>query len=412
MSGQRFPEDLFAQPAFQVFWDKDNPIRNGTAVQLLMEQEQDASGASSTGSSSAASSGDENPLLLEEQEGTEGTHYLLRTAPHLVHLCHIPTPRVPTDTEASAPYSSTWYLERLLNSSSSNTPSLLSTASRLSSFEESKAMSLLDSERKRIIAHGLHLLEPLKSYCVYLHMGPWFTYSFCHGKHVRQFKALPPQAAAMLAAAQQQQKAAAATEQGANAAGPAAADAPAAGGEAPSYQSLFNQRRLPNGDVVYEVAFPASFKPDAAALKNMRAPPEPMEDKTFDAFVLGRWKEGVEIVAGTDLHFREMDMGHSSDTRTDQASSEGEGIKEDGSVASDTTEEGSLGEGKDVGSGTELMEVVRFGQEEEKRYLVQTWTDGTRCDINNEPRMIEVQVRRLKSHLLVSDSKLTLPSLS
>ncbi|BGP23292.1 misfolded glycoproteins degradation protein Yos9 [Rhodotorula toruloides] len=41
-------------------------------------------------------------------------------------------------------------------------------------------------EREKGVTHGLALLEPMRSGCLYLKQG-WFTYSFCYGSEIRQF---------------------------------------------------------------------------------------------------------------------------------------------------------------------------------------------------------------------------------
>ncbi|BGP06587.1 Protein OS-9 [Rhodotorula toruloides] len=41
-------------------------------------------------------------------------------------------------------------------------------------------------EREKGVTHGLALLEPMRSSCLYLKQG-WFTYSFCYGSEIRQF---------------------------------------------------------------------------------------------------------------------------------------------------------------------------------------------------------------------------------
>lgn len=63
----------------------------------------------------------------------------------------------------------------------------------------------------------------------------------------------------------------------------------------------------------------------------------------------------------------------------------------------------TIGEEEQTTGGVELMDVIRFGGGQEQRYLAQRWTDGTRCDISNEPRTVEVQVsslRRMPVHAL------------
>ncbi|SCV67716.1 BQ2448_5327 [Microbotryum intermedium] len=55
--------------------------------------------------------------------------------------------------------------------------------------ETTKDAVALQEERERGLENGLALLEPLRTQCLYSKKN-WFTYSFCYGKHIRQFHEL------------------------------------------------------------------------------------------------------------------------------------------------------------------------------------------------------------------------------
>lgn len=154
--GPRFPQDVYAQPAFDVIYHDTHPIKRSAALELL--------------------------------EAPTKQHTLFRSDPATAHLCHIPRPRsVPPWQE---PHSAAAYLHQHLPADKIN---------------DSRAVEqALDQERQRVIVRGLELLEPLKEYCIYLKQpAEWFTYAFCHGKAVRQFRAKPETSVALMTAVQQ-----------------------------------------------------------------------------------------------------------------------------------------------------------------------------------------------------------------
>ncbi|SCZ93195.1 BZ3500_MvSof-1268-A1-R1_Chr6-2g08521 [Microbotryum saponariae] len=55
--------------------------------------------------------------------------------------------------------------------------------------ESTKDAVARQEERERGLENGLALLEPLRTQCLYSKKN-WFTYSFCYGKHIRQFHEL------------------------------------------------------------------------------------------------------------------------------------------------------------------------------------------------------------------------------
>lgn len=77
-------------------------------------------------------------------------HHLLRPSESIIHLCSIPS----------------------------------------STSIESSTSSPSSTDKNAILQSGLDILEPLKSQCLFRTID-WFTYSFCHGTEVRQFRALP-----------------------------------------------------------------------------------------------------------------------------------------------------------------------------------------------------------------------------
>lgn len=115
----------------------------------------------------------------------------------------------------------------------------------------------------------------------------------------------------------------------------------------------------------------------------------PTMDASQDSFVLGRWRDGIESVRGE------------SNDRTS-------------ATIGDTVNEKTLLD-SGIEQGSELMELVHFSSiEDEKtsvrakfqegspiegkgRYISQSWTDGTLCDLNHEPRTTEVQYHCAKT---------------
>ncbi|PCH38090.1 hypothetical protein WOLCODRAFT_161294 [Wolfiporia cocos MD-104 SS10] len=58
--------------------------------------------------------------------------------------------------------------------------------------DENTTMASEDSQTDVTPVHSWSLLQPLTGTCLYHRQG-WFTYSYCHNLHVRQFHELPPQ---------------------------------------------------------------------------------------------------------------------------------------------------------------------------------------------------------------------------
>ncbi|PWY99116.1 hypothetical protein BCV70DRAFT_207318 [Testicularia cyperi] len=343
-----FPQDVFSKPAFDILLGGATgdalalPIRKSAAVAILEQQgarnrltdiDMTASGALESSLALAhrsASSSDSPhtraPLLWTVQ----------RVSPISTHLCAIP------DFSATRTQSSK--------------PNVTSTV----------------QSRHDLIRSAQRLLDPLKKRCLY-HTVDWFTYSFCHGREVRQFRLLTPQSAASDAL-----KRAGGGQKGEKAAIEAA-------------QKVASQR-------------------------------EPIADPAYPAFTLGRWRPQNDEIIGDD---------HSPAPQGSQTLSE---------IAGTTSSTPLLGSSAYV--GTDLVEEVQFGDWDEEelfaaeakvlatlgeasrngvkddsedvhaapdahtessaatsgssrsnrhRYITQTWSDGTLCDLNNQPRTIEVQ---------------------
>lgn len=295
-----FPEDVYAQPAFEVAYDHSNPVRRSAAIALL--------------------------------EGPATHHTLFRSGLAQAHLCHIPQPRAVPPWER--PHSAAAFLRQNLTADQANSSAAIEHA--------------LDAERQRIIVRGLELLEPMKQYCIYLQQpAEWFTYSFCHGKAVRQFRSKPETSVALISAVRQHME-----------------TARASGGEVKGDYRLVGGLPRPDGQgTTYKFAVST---PQGEESFVYVTPQEPLEDTSSASYVLGKWQEGVERVAGTDLHFSQLSRSPTPLPVID---------------VSDT-----------LSQGTELIEVVRLGTRDEQRYLSQLWVDGVRCNLNGERRMVEIQV--------------------
>ncbi|CAO1625757.1 unnamed protein product [Parajaminaea phylloscopi] len=273
-SSQRFPEDIFAHPAFNVKFE-NTAVSNSTAERLLAARADGGEIVGWTQDSQATTDG-----LVEK-------HMLMKVS-RQSHLCTLSlltaeNPSEPTDVTTFTPE------------------------------------TLLD-ERHRVITSGLALLSPLRGTCLY-HTLEWFTYSLCFGEAVRQFKAVD-----------------------------------------------------------------ASVGPGRV----------PVQDPSKDAYVLGRWRRDLEMVAGKLWYQtgQESMVRHGHKGR--QHSSVDPSREDDLEEASQTAlmSSGKAGEisDEDEGNGTELMQIIRFASNgDEQRYLSQVWTDGTLCLINHEPRSIEIQ---------------------
>lgn len=282
-SSQRFPEDIFAHPAFSVKF-VNAVVSNATAERLLSAR---IAGGDLVGWS--------QPNGLDAELGEASSlqrHVLIKASSRQNHLCSLSLPPPSARTKPS------------------DSSSLILTPENLL------------SERHRVIQAGLLHLAPLKGTCLY-HTVEWFTYSLCFGEGVRQFKAI---------------------------------------------DTTIGPGRVP------------------------------AQDPSKDAFVLGRWRNDLEMVGGKMwYHQKGREYADEAIERTRRLSSR-LGISNDeitrslsptGASSSRVME---LLDASDDENGTELMQVIRFASTgSEQRYLSQMWTDGTLCDINNEPRSVEVQ---------------------
>ncbi|PWN33974.1 uncharacterized protein FA14DRAFT_161570 [Meira miltonrushii] len=115
----------------------------------------------------------------------------------------------------------------------------------------------------------------------------------------------------------------------------------------------------------------------------------PTMDASQDSFVLGRWRDGIESVRGEASDSTSATIGDSINEKL---------LEESG-----------------IEQGSELMELVHFSSIEDEsapvrarlqegspiegkgRYISQSWTDGTLCDLNHEPRTTEVQYHCAKT---------------
>ncbi|SPO30730.1 uncharacterized protein UTRI_05347 [Ustilago trichophora] len=349
-----FPQDVFAKPAFQVNYgrlDKTSstlPIKRGDAIKILEQQEASSSSTSSqppspsdlthTSSSSLAV-----PAQSEHQaDGTQDVTFrtlfwsLQRSSPTNFQLCSIPDfTFAPADKLTPRP---------------SN-----------------------DSARSRrdLIRNAQKLLDPLKKVCLY-HTSDWFTYSFCHGREIRQFRRLTAQDAVKKAFK-------------------------AAGG----------------GDAGHKAAVEAAEK--------VHAQPHPMADPEFPAFILGRWTPQSEEIVGDDRsHQRRQQQPLTDETESSTGVAVSANLDMPSLVNSaglDLVEEVQFGDwdeeelfaaeakalahfqdpsivdgeaNRDVAATT----AAPAGHESQRhRYLTQRWTNGTMCDMNHQPRTVEVQYR-------------------
>ncbi|CCF48630.1 hypothetical protein NDA11_004561 [Ustilago hordei] len=334
-----FPQDVFAKPAFQVRLGgllKDTstlPIKRTDAVRILEQQEASSSSSSSSlfnretwHSLSVPGNSDSYPSYT--QEGNSRTLFwsLQRSSPTELQLCSIPdftyTPAVKQRRGAPTPPRS----------------------------------------KQQLIRNAQALLDPLKKVCLY-HTTDWFTYSFCHGKEIRQFRRLGPQSAAHKAFKK------------------------AGGGEAGKKAAL-------------------------EAAEKVNSFVHPVADPEYPAFILGRWTpQSEEIVDENPTHQQqpalEESKGVSAVSSSNSANRGGMGSLVN-SAGLDLVEEVQFGDWdeeelfaaeakalsqfKHSDSAIESSSATSSGGESQRhRHLTQRWTNGTMCDMNHQPRTVEVQ---------------------
>lgn len=346
-----FPQDVFAKPAFQVRYGsigKDAvtlPIKRTDAVNILQQQEHSSSSPSNTSSSSTSKH------LARLFSSLESAGVQQRSSASL-HPAHPPT--------------FLWSLQRASpdHFQLCSIPDFTFTPADKHTSNRPRAAPLSSPRTKQdLIRNAQRLLEPLKSVCLY-HTSEWFTYSFCHGREIRQFRRLGPQTAAQKAFK-------------------------AAGG----------------GDAGKKAALEAAEK--VSSLQH------PIDDPQYPAYTLGRWTSQSEEIVGDDPRRQPHQKQSLSDA-----------------VASTTGVSVSSGVPSLVNTaGLDLVEEVQFGDWDEEelfaaearalahfkqsqssaieaghdatnngvhdsrrhRYLTQRWTNGTLCDMNHQPRTVEVQ---------------------
>lgn len=136
-SSHRFPQDIYAQPAFKVTIDQQATVDNATVQQLLTRSD---------------------AVSLPDSVSPQAPHMIMHSSPSISHLCTLSQPPLRNKQPSQDNFTLT--------------------------------PSNLLSERHRVIRSGLALLAPLKGKCLY-HTSDWFTYSLCFGEAIRQFRAIP-----------------------------------------------------------------------------------------------------------------------------------------------------------------------------------------------------------------------------
>ncbi|OBZ75536.1 Protein OS-9 [Grifola frondosa] len=158
------PEDPYAFPKYRVTFLNGLPVQNETAQRWLqeglrggepefLEQTWKEPYADSPQFKSIEGSADQETLAASDPASSQDFNYTLehmRLGSKTSYLCLIPPP--PEDSPATDD-----------PQSDVTTP-----------------------------VHSWSLLQPLAGTCLYHRQG-WFTYSYCHNSHVRQFHELPPQ---------------------------------------------------------------------------------------------------------------------------------------------------------------------------------------------------------------------------
>lgn len=331
-----FPQDVFAKPAFQVSLGHTGkgaptlPIKRSDAISILEQQESSSSSSSAFTSNPSALAVPNHTDRHSDHPDPESSRTLFwslqRSSPTEFQLCSIPDfTHTPADKHSS---------NQRTNASRS---------------------------RQELVRSAQALLEPLKKVCLY-HTFDWFTYSFCHGREIRQFRRLGPKTAALKAF---------------KAAG---------GGEAGEKAGLEAEKKV--NSVSYPVA-----------------------DPEFPAFVLGRWTPENEAIVGDDRSYhRRQPLSDAAQTTTgvSLSSSQAQSSASD-AAGMDLVEEVQFGDWDEEelfaaeakalaqleGSGNAVEanhDVVGSSNGSQRhRYVSQKWGNGTMCDMNHQPRTVEVQ---------------------
>lgn len=356
-----FPQDVFAKPAFQISFGHIGdtasalPIRHSDAIKIL-EQQEVSSFSSSPSSSSPSSSQVKSPQSTDISSLAVAD----RTSPRA------------TGSNDDAPRTLFWSLQRSSPDQFQlcSVPDFTSTpAARHASSQRASSIATSLRSRQELIRSAQALLNPLKKVCLY-HTTDWFTYSFCHGREIRQFRRLGPQTAAHKAFK-------------------------AAGG----------------GEAGKKAAIEAAEK-----LNRLQ---HPVDDPDYPAYILGRWTRQNEVIVGDDQSRpSRQQQPLDTDTAQDDATT-GVAVSSNRGMPSvinsaglDLVEEVQFGDWDEEelfaaetkalahfkdSSNNHAIEATRTsasasGHESQRhRFLTQRWTNGTMCDINRQPRSVEVQ---------------------
>ncbi|KAK0719018.1 glucosidase II beta subunit-like protein-domain-containing protein [Apiosordaria backusii] len=159
-------EDLLAHPQFEIVFS-DQFISEADALALLDTQSSSSPAPSATPSSQTelaspspetnANNGQQNPEDTDDDSNPVSETYELINSSPWKYLCTVPVLAPP--------------------------PTLNQTATELAKAEEAREMT-------RASAKGWELMSGLEGHCLYF-MSGWWSYSFCYGKDVVQFHALP-----------------------------------------------------------------------------------------------------------------------------------------------------------------------------------------------------------------------------
>lgn len=120
----------------------------------------------------------------------------------------------------------------------------------------------------------------------------------------------------------------------------------------------------------------------------------PAQDPNQDAYVLGRWRDDLDKVGGKIRYQTQEEVGVSSRSARHLAIEKPNRLPSNDAAGSALSPSRIMEmlDAQDDENGTELMQIIRFASNgDEQRYLSQIWLDGTLCDINDEPRSVEVQ---------------------
>ncbi|SOV03286.1 uncharacterized protein UDID_18609 [Ustilago sp. UG-2017a] len=194
--------------------------------------------------------------------------------------------------------------------------------------------------KQQLIRNAQALLDPLKKVCLY-HTTDWFTYSYCHGKEIRQVRRIKRS------------------------------------------RKQVEERR--------------GRKPALEAAEKVNSFVHPVADPEYPAFILGRWTpQSEEIVDENPTHQQqpalEESKGVSAVSSSNSANREGMGSLFN-SAGLDLVEEVQFGDwDEEELFAAEAKALSQFKHSDSAiEHLTQRWTNGTMCDMNHQPRTVEVQ---------------------